>query len=92
MTRTLCLLCGVTWTGKRHECHGVKPTLAVCPACSHPLTAFCPSCRGRSGGLVKSSAKTAAVRLNATLPRGRKAKASARPALAAGKLPTQNGG
>ena len=41
----------------------------TCAACGHPLTSFCPRCRGRRGGQVSSPAKTKAVQRNALKPR-----------------------
>lgn len=43
----------------------------TCTACGRPLATFCPACRGRKGGRVKSQRKTRAVRRNARKKRPR---------------------
>jgi len=40
-----------------------KHAMANCPKCGVKLVSFCPGCRGKKGGKVKSKAKTRANRL-----------------------------
>ena len=35
-----------------------RPDPSACALCGHPLTAFCPRCRGAAGGRRKSARKT----------------------------------